>query len=116
VASDAMKTRRKGQGDRPVNEAEIDPQVLDHIRESRHRYRETTLAEVVSAALAYDAESRREDPLHRARSQQRKNDLRSAIEHAHDAMHRGPITGQDVDFAERIMEFRARRANSSSRE
>jgi hypothetical protein len=34
---------------------------------------------------------------------QRKNDLRRAIEHGYDAMHRGPITKREVDFALRLM-------------
>jgi hypothetical protein len=61
VVSDAMKTKRKGDGDQPVNESEIDPKIIEHIEESRYRYHKTTLTEVVGAALAYDAESRRDD-------------------------------------------------------
>ena len=110
-----MKTKRKGDGDRPVNEAEIDPKIIDDIRESRYRYRKTTLSEVVSAAIAYDVESRRDDSLHRARARQRENDLRRAIEEAHGAMHPGPITKHDVDFAERTMEFAARTDSSPRR-
>src|SRR5258708_39026614 len=105
-----MKTKRRKATDAPVSEADIDPVIIEYIRESRYRYRVQTLKDVVGAAITYDAEMRRDDPAHRARARQRESDLRMMIEYAYDGMHPGPITQRDVEVAKHSMEIRSARS------
>ncbi len=102
-----MKTKRRKATDAPVSEADIDPVLIEYIRESRYRYRVQTLNDFVGAAVTYDGEMRRDDLTHRARARQREGDLRLMIEYAYDGMHPGPITQRDVESAKLAMDIQA---------
>jgi hypothetical protein len=98
-----MKKRAKNSASRPVDAAELDPRLRSFIQEGRDRYRLHAMRDVVSAALAWDAEAGRVDQLHAARFSDRETTLRRMIEYAYDAIHPGPITTGDVEMAKRTM-------------
>ena len=60
---------------------------------------------VVYEALAYDAETQRDDNAHRARMSKRIIGLRQAIEDAYEAMHMGPIDDEELAMAKSIREL-----------
>lgn len=82
-----------------------DEVLYDWIRKAQVEERDFAFERVVKAAIAYDAETRRDDPAHRGRMSQRFSALWKAIEYACEALNPGPATEKDLDHARWMIEW-----------
>lgn len=76
-------------------------QIEEYARKLRREERQETLLVVVEEAVIYSEEMKREDQAHRARLQKREDALRTAIKLAAEAMQSGPVTDEEMEYAER---------------
>ena len=76
-------------------------------RRLRRKDREAALLDLVEVAVLYHEELQRDDRGHMGRLTKRRKTLEAVIDVAYDAIHPGPITDADFDYAERMIRSEA---------
>jgi hypothetical protein len=77
-------------------------ELYQEVMRSRAEWRKECIDRLVEDAILFRAEQDRDDGFHRARLSKREHYLLDAAEELHKAMHPGPVTMTDIEWAKRL--------------